>query len=155
MTLARGSGSNSTTLVVDDAMYFQDGTWGSDLARGATFFPDWIAVGSTANVVQISGIDYSKNTLMLAAPISGATRLPSGSSRSLMAKSSSPALGRTLARASSVGEHRCRPRTRESSAEAEAWRQAERAHPPRERRGVRSSEDLASGVGRRLNLGTV
>ncbi len=63
-------------------MYFEDGTWGSDVARGATFFPDWIAVGSTANVVQISGIDYSKNTLMLAAPISGATRLPSGSSRS-------------------------------------------------------------------------
>ena len=76
LTLARGSGSNSTTLVVDDAMYFQDGTWGSDLARGNTFFPDWIAVGSTANVVQIDRIDYSTNTLILASPISWSDKAP-------------------------------------------------------------------------------
>ena len=59
---------SSTTLVVDDAGYFQDGTAGSDLARGVTFFPDWIAIGTVNNVVQISGIDYTTNTVTLASP---------------------------------------------------------------------------------------
>ncbi len=70
LTQANGSGSNSTTLVVDDALYFQDGTWGSDLNRGINFFPDWIAVGNTSNIVQISSINYSTNTITLASAIS-------------------------------------------------------------------------------------
>lgn len=70
LTQANGSGSNSKTLIVDDAMYFQDATWGSDLARGVTLFPDWIAIGTVTNVVQISSINYSTNTITLASPMS-------------------------------------------------------------------------------------
>jgi hypothetical protein len=66
LTQANGSGSNSSTLIVDDALYFQDGSWGSDLNRGINFFPDWIAIGNVNNVVQISSIDYSTNTITLA-----------------------------------------------------------------------------------------
>jgi hypothetical protein len=55
-----------TALVVDDAGYFQDGTAGSDLARGVTFFPDWIAIGTVSNVVQINAINYDTNTITLA-----------------------------------------------------------------------------------------
>jgi len=70
LTQANGSGSSSRTLIVDDALYFQDGTWGSDLARGVTLFPDWLAIGTVTNVVQISSIDYSTNTITLASPMS-------------------------------------------------------------------------------------
>jgi hypothetical protein len=66
LTQANGSGNNSSTLIVDDALYFQDGSWGSDLNRGINFFPDWIAIGNVNNVVQISSIDYSTNTITLA-----------------------------------------------------------------------------------------
>jgi hypothetical protein len=69
LTKATSSGSNSTTLTVDDALYFQDGSWGSDLARGVDFFPDWIAIGSVNNVVKISSINYSTNTITLASPM--------------------------------------------------------------------------------------
>lgn len=69
LTQASGSGSNSTTLVVGDALYFQDGTWGSDLARGVNFYPDWIAIGNINNIVQISSINYSTNTITLASPM--------------------------------------------------------------------------------------
>ncbi|OGY23912.1 MAG: hypothetical protein A2172_02765 [Candidatus Woykebacteria bacterium RBG_13_40_15] len=69
LTTANGSGSNSTSLVVLDALYFQDGSWGSDLARGVTLFPDWIAIGTVNNVVQISSINYSTNTIALASPM--------------------------------------------------------------------------------------
>lgn len=69
LTQANASGTNSTTLVVDDAFYFQDGTWGSDLARGVTLFPDWIAIGTVGNVAQISSINYSTNTITLASPM--------------------------------------------------------------------------------------
>ncbi|MGJ5813864.1 hypothetical protein [Paludibaculum fermentans] len=72
LTQAVGAGGTSRTLVVQDAMYFQDGTWGSDLARGVTFFPDWIAIGTVSNVVQISGVNYATNTITLASPISWA-----------------------------------------------------------------------------------
>jgi hypothetical protein len=68
LTQAVGGGLSSTTLVVDDAGYFQDGTAGSDLARGVTFFPDWIAIGTVNNVVRISAIDYDTNTITLASP---------------------------------------------------------------------------------------
>ena len=76
LTRAKGSGSSSRTLVVADAMYFQDGTWGSDLARGVSFFPDWIAIGAVTNVVQISRIDYSTNTITLASPMLWADGAP-------------------------------------------------------------------------------
>jgi hypothetical protein len=69
LTQAVGRGLHSTTLVVQDAGYFQDGTAGSDLARGITFFPDWIAIGTVHNVVQISAIDYDTNTITLASPV--------------------------------------------------------------------------------------
>jgi hypothetical protein len=69
LTTASSSGSNSTTLVVADASYFQDGTWGSDLARGVTFFPDWIAIGTVNGTVQISALNYSTNTITLASPM--------------------------------------------------------------------------------------
>jgi len=58
LTTAVGGGSSSTTLVVADALYFQDGTWGADMARNVTLFPDWIAIGTVGNVVQISSISY-------------------------------------------------------------------------------------------------
>ena len=63
LTVATNSGSNSTTLTVADAQYFQDGTWGSDLSRpsaglGGTMQADWIAIGAVTNVVQISAITY-------------------------------------------------------------------------------------------------
>ncbi|MGO9531063.1 MAG: hypothetical protein ACLP3B_07765 [Syntrophobacteraceae bacterium] len=78
LTQTNGSGTNSTTLVVNDAMYFQDGSWGSDLARGVNFFPDWIAIGTVNNVVQIAegGINYSTNTITLASPMTWSNGAP-------------------------------------------------------------------------------
>jgi hypothetical protein len=89
LTTANGSGSSSITLVVNDAMYFQDGSWGSSLAQGSHnddcasagyltngmaascctgagtgtcgFFPDQIAIGTVSNVVQISSVVYNGN----------------------------------------------------------------------------------------------
>jgi len=69
LTQARGAGAKSVTLRVDDALYFQDGTWGSDLARNVTLFPDWIAIGTVSNVAQIRSIDYTQNTITLASPM--------------------------------------------------------------------------------------
>ncbi|MFH1787488.1 MAG: hypothetical protein ABH811_01725, partial [archaeon] len=59
-----GSG---TTLIVDDALYFQDGKWGSSLSN---IRPDWIAIGSVGNVVEISSINYNTNVITLADSIS-------------------------------------------------------------------------------------
>lgn len=67
LTQANGAGSSSTTLVVDDAWLFQDGTRGSDLARAAgRMHADWIAVGTVGNVVEIASINYATNTITLA-----------------------------------------------------------------------------------------
>ena len=63
LTQANGSGSNSNTLIVDDARYFQDGSWGSSLSD---IQADWIAIGTVDNVVQISSINYSTNTITIA-----------------------------------------------------------------------------------------
>ena len=63
LTQANGAGTNSTTLVVDSAYYFQDGTWGSSLAGHAA---DQIAIGTVENTVAISSIDYDTNTITLA-----------------------------------------------------------------------------------------
>lgn len=67
LTLANGAsdGASDTSLVVDDALYFQDGTWGSSLSTVAA---DYIIIGdpTTATPVQISSINYSTNTITLA-----------------------------------------------------------------------------------------
>ncbi len=55
-----GSG---TELKVVNARYFQDGTWGSSLAGHVA---DVIAIGTVDNIVQISSINYSTNTINLA-----------------------------------------------------------------------------------------
>lgn len=75
LTQANDSGSNSTTLIVNDAGYFQDGTWGSDLAR-ATLHADWIAIGRVNNVVEISAIDYDANEITLATPMTWSDDAP-------------------------------------------------------------------------------
>jgi hypothetical protein len=63
LTQANGAGVASTTLIVDDARYFQDGTWGSSLS---TVAGDWIAIGAVDNVHEISAINYAMNTITLA-----------------------------------------------------------------------------------------
>jgi len=83
LTTATNAGTNSTSLTVADALYFQDGTWGSDLSRasaglGGTMQADWIAIGSVSNAVQISSISYGAynnpaGTITLAAPSTWST----------------------------------------------------------------------------------
>jgi hypothetical protein len=68
LTQANGSGANSQTLIVDDARFFQDGTF----APTGTINADWIAVGDVSNIVQISSVNYSINTITLASPITWA-----------------------------------------------------------------------------------
>lgn len=75
LTQTNGSGSNATTLIVNDAKYFQDGTWGSDLAR-ADLHPDWIAIGKVSNSVEISSIDYGTNVITLSSPMTWSNRDP-------------------------------------------------------------------------------
>lgn len=70
LTTAVGTKALSTVLTVRDALYFQDGTWGSDLTRNVTLFPDWIAIGNIENIVAIRSIDYASNTITLASPTS-------------------------------------------------------------------------------------
>jgi hypothetical protein len=72
LTVAVSSGSSAVSLTVANAMFFQDGTWGSNLARGVTLFPDWIAIGTVGNVVQISSINYDTNAITLASPMTWA-----------------------------------------------------------------------------------
>ncbi len=76
LTKAVGAKANSIVLAVSDALYFQDGTWGSDLARGVSLFPDWIAIGNVENIVAIRSIDYESNTITLAAPKSWSDGAP-------------------------------------------------------------------------------
>ncbi len=68
LTTTTQAGAESVTLRVVDARYFQDGTWGSALARGVTMFPDWIAIGAVNNVAEVASIDYMTNTITLASP---------------------------------------------------------------------------------------
>lgn len=65
-TVASTDTGSGTTLEVDDAYYFQDGTW----APPGRIEADWIAVGTVKNTVQISAINYSTNTIYLVEPIS-------------------------------------------------------------------------------------
>lgn len=76
LTQANGSGSGSTTLIVDDAWWFQDGSWGSALTHGVTLFPDWIAIGAVTNVVEIRSIDYYTKRITLASPMTWADNAP-------------------------------------------------------------------------------
>jgi hypothetical protein len=71
-TIAAADTGSGTSLVVSDAGYFQDGTF----APSGTVQADWIAVGTSGNAVQISSIDYSTNTLILAAPLSRSVNDP-------------------------------------------------------------------------------
>jgi hypothetical protein len=74
LTRTKGSGSNSTKLVIDDALFFQDGTWGSALTHAVTHFPDWIAIGTVGNIVKILFVDYATNTIILASPMTWPAR---------------------------------------------------------------------------------
>lgn len=58
---------SGTSLIVDNAYYFQDGTWGP---AAGSIQADWIAVGIVGNTVQISSINYITNTITLANSIS-------------------------------------------------------------------------------------
>ena len=73
LTQANGSGSNSTILIVDDALFFQDGTWGSSLSNTQA---DWIAIGAVENTVQVSSINYSTNTIFLTSPMMWSDNAP-------------------------------------------------------------------------------
>ena len=71
MTAASSSGSNSTSLTVQDAWFFQDG-WGFPIGTGlGQVSPDWIRIGNST-IVQIAanGITYSTNTITLASAVS-------------------------------------------------------------------------------------
>jgi hypothetical protein len=80
LTTATNSGTGSTTLTVADALYFQDGTWGSSLAKastglGGTMQADCISIGTVANHVCVSSIVYGTynspaGTITLASPAS-------------------------------------------------------------------------------------
>ena len=86
LTTAINSGTSSTTLTVADALYFQDGTWGSDLSRpaaglGGTMQADWIAIGTVTNVVQISSVTYGAynapaGTITLVSPMTWSNGAP-------------------------------------------------------------------------------
>lgn len=54
------------SLIVVDAIYFQDGRW----TPPGKIDADWIAVGTVGNVAQISSINYSTNTITLTSVIS-------------------------------------------------------------------------------------
>ena len=78
-----GDETTSTTLIVDDANYFQDGKFGSASGCDPTKWPpsvdiqaDWIAIGTVTNTVQISSINYTTNTITLASPMAWADNAP-------------------------------------------------------------------------------
>lgn len=60
--VAAADTGSGTSLIVEDARFFQDG-WGME-NRGV--HADWIAVGSASNVVEIASINYDTNTITLA-----------------------------------------------------------------------------------------
>lgn len=71
-TVAASDTGSGTSLKVNDARYFQDGTY----APPGTVQADWIAVGTVSNFVQISSINYSTNTITLANSISRGSSNP-------------------------------------------------------------------------------
>jgi xanthosine utilization system XapX-like protein len=73
LTLALAAGADSTALQVADALYFQDGSWGSALSDVK---PDWIAIGSVNTIGEIAAVNYATNTITLATPMTWATGAP-------------------------------------------------------------------------------
>jgi hypothetical protein len=67
-TVAAGDSGSGTSLVVADAAYFQDGYGLSNVY--STVSGDCIAVGTAANHVCVTAINYATNTLTLASSIS-------------------------------------------------------------------------------------
>jgi hypothetical protein len=67
LTTASGSGSSSTSLLVTDSTYFQDGFGLSN--PYSTVQGDCISVTTVSNHVCITAINYSTNALTLASPI--------------------------------------------------------------------------------------
>jgi hypothetical protein len=67
-TVASGDSGSGTSLVVNDAAYFQDG-YGLSNAY-STVNPDCIAVGTASNHVCVTAVNYTANTLTLASSIS-------------------------------------------------------------------------------------
>jgi len=59
--VAAGDSGSGTSLIVDDASFFQDGWAGID--------PDQIAVGTVGNTAQISSINYGTDTITLSVGI--------------------------------------------------------------------------------------
>jgi hypothetical protein len=70
LTIVNGAISSSTSLVVKDATYFQDG-WTIPGVQG-----DCIAVTTINNHVCITAVNYATNTLTLSSPISAANGDP-------------------------------------------------------------------------------
>lgn len=67
-TVSSSDTGSGTTLLVNDAHFFQPGWAGVN--------PDWIAVGTTGNAAQISSIDYTTNTIILESPITRSVGQP-------------------------------------------------------------------------------
>ena len=62
--VSSGCSGSTSQIILSDASYFQDGTWGVAGEINA----DWIAIGTVINVKQISSI--SGSTVSLVSPIS-------------------------------------------------------------------------------------
>lgn len=60
--VAASDSGKGSTLIVEDADYFQAGLTGR-------LHPDYIAVGNVSNIVQIVGVNYEKQQITLAVPI--------------------------------------------------------------------------------------
>ncbi len=73
LTAASRPGSKATRLSVDDPYFFQDGTWGSSMSG---IRPDWIAIGTVDNVVEIQSISYEERLIILAEPRTWKKRAP-------------------------------------------------------------------------------
>jgi len=67
-TVASGDSGSGSSLVVNDASYFQDG-YGLSNAY-STVYGDCIAVGTASNHVCVTAVNYTTNTLTLASSIS-------------------------------------------------------------------------------------
>ena len=65
--VAVADSGSGTTLYVDEAGFFQDGSWGSSLSSMSA---DFICVGTVSNCVQISSINYSTDVITLVSSIS-------------------------------------------------------------------------------------
>jgi len=91
LTTANGTGTNGTSLVVNDAAYFQDGY----TIPGVN--ADCISLTTVSNHVCITAVNYSTNTLTLASPMTWASGdkiwLYSDSSGTVRLTGSAPNIG--------------------------------------------------------------